>query len=143
MYNDFIALKNLEGELKIVHKKSNWGMTVTTEEFIVQKPHINYLIKLQDIISVIPLDSYPARKKLKFSHGESIGSELAFAAPSSRLYRFYVRQAHIHNRSGIRRIGTSEFVLPVADELLRAISLHGNMSVVVENADGFPRPDLL
>lgn len=134
MNNDFIALKNLEGELKIAHKKSDCGMTVTTEEFIVQKPHMNYWIRLPDIISVTPLDTSAPRKQIIFSHGESTGSELAVAGPRSRLYRFFVREAQLHNRSGIRRIGTSEFILPVADELLRAISHYGKMNVIVENA---------
>jgi len=42
MHHDFIQIKSLNGELKISHKMSNIGLTVTTEELVIQKPHLNY-----------------------------------------------------------------------------------------------------
>ena len=127
MNRDFISIGLMEGEIKISHKKSSYGLTVTSKEFIIQKPHTNYYLKLEDIISVVPVDPY-GRKTVRFIPDWSEASELVSHAPGTRHYRFYMKEAVLHNRSGIRKLGTCDFILPVSEELLEAIGRYGGLN---------------
>lgn len=127
MNRDFISINTLEGEIKLSHKKRGYGLTVTSREFIIQKPHTNYILKLDDIISVVPADPY-GRKPIRFIPDWSEASELVDVAPGSRHYRFQVQSALLHNRSGIRKLGACDFILPVTDEMLQAIARYAGMA---------------
>ncbi|MFD0679846.1 MULTISPECIES: hypothetical protein [unclassified Paenibacillus] len=130
MNENFIAIKTYQGELKLSHKKGDFGITVSTKELIYQKPHANYHIKLEDIISIVPFDNSNV-KAITFHNRRSSGEEIIKMSSGSSHYRIYVRSVVLHNRSGIFAMGTAQFILPIHNELLMAISKYGGLSAVI------------
>ncbi|MCR8631735.1 hypothetical protein [Paenibacillus radicis (ex Xue et al. 2023)] len=130
MNENFIAIKTYQGELKLSHKKGDFGITVSTKELIYQKPHANYYIKLEDIISIVPFDNSNV-KAITFHNRRSSGEEIIKMSSGSSHYRIYVRSVVLHNRSGIFAMGTAQFILPIHNELLMAISKYGGLSAVI------------
>jgi hypothetical protein len=126
LYNDFLQLKSLEGELKISHKKRDFGITVSTKEFVYQKPHVNYLVRLEDIVTVTPFEIKNERKGPHAWKGVPT-VELAGLAISDHHYRIYASAAVMHSRSGIFALGATEFILPLMPDLLRSIAQHGQL----------------
>lgn len=125
MNEDFIQIKSLEGELKISHKKRSFGLTVSTKELVYQKPHANYFIKLEDIVSITPCEKPVGRQGMEYHRAS--GSETVNWEAGMPHYRIYVKEAVLHNRSGIMRLGIAQFILPVHPELLTAISKYSGL----------------
>jgi hypothetical protein len=123
MNSDFIPIKSLEGDLKMSHKKRDFGLTVSSKELILHKPHINYYFKLEHIISMIPYDK-SALKAVTFVNSRSANQEFTHAAPGSDYYRIYVQAATVHNRSGLFEIGPTDIIIPIHPSMLKAISDH-------------------
>jgi hypothetical protein len=126
MYHDFLRIKSLEGELKISHKKRDFGITVSTKELVYQKPHVNYFIRLEDIVTVAPfeLENEPMARR---AHKGVPTYELNGLAITSHHHRIYALSATMHSRSGIFTLGPTEFILPMMPELLRTIARYGKM----------------
>ncbi|WP_372011190.1 hypothetical protein NBRC13296_11120 [Paenibacillus chitinolyticus] len=120
MNPDFISIQMTDGELKYSHKKSGLGLTVTTKELIVQKPHVNYYIPLQAILSIVPFEA--KGHTLTFSSRNGGGSELTSMSAGLPHYRLSVSGLRLHNRSGIFTMGAVEFIVPLRDELLLTVS---------------------
>jgi hypothetical protein len=118
---DFIAIRSMEGEIKLSHKKSAYGLTVTSKELILQKPHMNYYLKLEDILSIVPVDPY-GLKPIRAVRDWTEASELVSVSPGVKHYRIMLRTAVLHNRSGLRQLNSCDFILPITDEMLIAIS---------------------
>lgn len=131
MNRDFIAIRQMEGELKLSHKKSGYGLTVTSKEFIIQKPHTNYYLSLQDIWSIMPVDPY-GLKPVKFVPDWSEASELVSVLPGTRHYKIKVGQAVLHNRSGLRQLQACDFILPISNEMLLAMTAYAGLSSPLE-----------
>jgi hypothetical protein len=129
MNRDFMTIKSLEGELKYAHKRMDVGLTVSTHEFVLQKPHVNFHVKLEDIISIVPYES-KAMKQLIFVNQSPDGDEIRSVAVGAKHYRVHVKQAIIHNRSGIHQHGSMEFVMSIANELLSAIAEYSGLRKV-------------
>jgi hypothetical protein len=127
---DFIQLKSLEGELKLSHKKSDFGITVSTKELVYQKPHLNYYIMLEDIVSIVPYET--VGKPVRFVHSRHANNEIMNLSVGQNHYRIRAHGATMHSRSGLFRLGPTEFVLPIADELLRSIAQYGRLSSIDE-----------
>ncbi|MCZ8522720.1 MULTISPECIES: hypothetical protein [Paenibacillus] len=127
MNDDFIGIKSLQGELKLSHKKRNFGLTVSTQELVYQKPHANFYIKLQDIISITPFELPVGSRPMRLSASSSTASETIHMQDGLPHYRLYVKEAAVHNRSGIFTLGATQFILPIHVDLLRAISRYGGM----------------
>ena len=106
MYSDFIQIKSLAGELKISHKRQNFGITISTEECVMQKPHVSYYFLLKDIISIYPYEK---------------------SAELRGHYRVHVRQLIVHNRSGIFTLHATELIVPIIPKLLEVISQTSGM----------------
>jgi hypothetical protein len=126
MYSDFLQIKSLEGELKISHKKRDFGITVSTKELVYQKPHVNYFIRLEDIVTVTPFEignEPQARRKLKGVPTYELNG-LAITDHHHRIYTLY---AVMHSRSGMYTLGPTEFILPILPDLLRTIARYGQM----------------
>ncbi|MFE5317507.1 hypothetical protein ACFQ88_02245 [Paenibacillus sp. NPDC056579] len=130
MNENFIQIKSIEGDLKLSHKKRDFGITVSTKEVVYQKPHANYHLKLEDIISVVPFDT-SSLKSIAFHNRKSQGSELMNMSAGMQHYKIYVRSATVHNRSGIFTLGAVQFILPIHHDLLLAISKYGGLSAVI------------
>lgn len=127
MKSDFIRIKALEGELKWYHKRKDLAATVSTKEFVLQKPHVNYHIMLEDIISIVPYEEARA-KRVPFVNRKASGNEVTYLTSGRQQYRFHVRKAVMHNRSGIMAMGPAVFIIPVINELLQAIAEYGGMN---------------
>ncbi|MDD9270374.1 hypothetical protein ACFPES_25280 [Paenibacillus sp. GCM10023248] len=121
MNSDFIQIKSLEGDLKMSHKKKDYGLTVTTKELILHKPHVNYYFKLDDIISIIPYDN-SRFKAITFVNSRSKGQESTHLSPGSEHFRIYVQKATVHNRSGLFELGPTDVIIPIYPSMLKAIS---------------------
>jgi hypothetical protein len=129
--SDFIQIRSLEGVLMMYHKKQDLGLTISTHELVIQRPHLTYYVKLPDIISITPYRSASGRGvRLVSKH---IGArEIARLGGESGSYRFFVSKATMHNRSGLSELGKMEFVLPVAEEMLDKIGLYGAFDRIYE-----------
>jgi hypothetical protein len=125
----FIRIHSLEGDLKISHKKGEFGITVSTKELVYQKPHANYFIKLEHILSIVPFDS-SGFKAITFHNRRSSGSEIINLSYGIPHYRFYVQDASLHNRSGIYQMGNAQFVLPILPDLLLVISKYAGLNEI-------------
>lgn len=130
MNRDFMSINSLEGELKLSHKKTDFGLTVSTKELVLQKPHVNYYIRLEHILSIVPFET-KGFKAVTFANRRAAGNELTHLSLGATHYRLYVSEALIHNRSGTFRIGEAQFIMPIHEDLLKAISHYAGMSAIV------------
>jgi len=124
---DFIQLKTIDGELKLSLKKSDYGVTVSTKELVFHKPHVNYHIKLDDIVSLVPFVSEGKRTRVSVENPGQGAVELASGKPEPDQYRMYVRAAVLHNRSGITTLGTMQFVIPIHPKMLKLIAEYSGL----------------
>lgn len=130
MNDSFIKIKGLEGDLKHAHKKGDFGLTVSTKELVFQKPHVNYYIQLEDIISMTPYDQPIGARPIRFKSSRASGTETVKVLPGLQHYRLHVRKAVLHNRSGIYTLGSTQFILPILNDLLFAISRYGGLEAI-------------
>jgi hypothetical protein len=134
MNSDFIRIKDLDGELKLSHKKNDYGLTVSTKELVIQKPHVNYHIKLRDIVSIMPFRPAPGKPVRIVAEG-ALRNEVTQMPNAAGQYKFYVTGAVMHNRSGMFQLGAMEFVLPVVSELLQRIAEYGGLGSIPAGSD--------
>mgnify|MGYP006976736023 CR=1 FL=1 len=127
MNTDFIRIKSLEGELKIAHSVRDAGMTVTTREFVLQKPHVNYHIRLEDIVSIVPCAEVTSRPARIVRSGANVSEVTSFTA-GNRHYRLRASRVTVHNRSGMFEMGATDFVLPIRDEVLQTIVRYAGLN---------------
>jgi hypothetical protein len=121
MNPDFIQIKSLEGELRMSQKKRDYGLTITTKELILHKPHVNYFFKLDDIIHILPFDMV-SLKAITFVNTYSANRESTAFSAGSKHYKLFVKASTVHNRSGIFKLGPTDVIIPILDEMLFAIS---------------------
>jgi hypothetical protein len=126
---DFLQVKSLEGELKISHKKKDYGVTISTKELVFHKPHVNYYIKLEDIITMSPFE-WKGPNRAAAGRNRQQQAEYAGTSPGADHYRLYVKAATKHSRSGISRLGTMQFVLPIHRKLVQAIADFSGMTII-------------
>ncbi|SDN00719.1 hypothetical protein SAMN04487897_101774 [Paenibacillus sp. yr247] len=121
MNSDFISIKSLEGDLKMSHKKKDYGLTISTKELILHKPHVNYYFKLENIFSIVPYDN-KALKAISFVNFRLGNQESTHLSPGSEQFRIYVQAATVHNRSGVFELGPTDVIIPIHPSMLKAIS---------------------
>jgi hypothetical protein len=127
MNENFIQIKSIQGDLKISHKKRDFGITVSTKELVYQKSNANYHFKLEDIISIMPYDTSDV-KAITFHNRRSSGNEIINMSIGIPHYRFYVQRAVLHNRSGIYQLGAAQFILPILKDLLLVVSKYAGLN---------------
>ena len=122
MNRDFIRLSGLEGELKLSQKKQEYGLTVSTREIVFHKPHVNYVIRYDDIVSIVPFRPEGRRASVSVRH--SSGGAVEFATPrtDANQYRLYASRVTVHSRSGLNVMGAMQFVLPIPPKLMAVIA---------------------
>lgn len=125
---DFIQLRSIEGELKLSQKKSDYGLTVSTKELVFHKPHVNYHIKYEDVVSIVPFESLGKRAQLSVEHPGRGAVEQVSGMPESNQYRLFAGSVTMHNRSGLTTIGAMQFVLPIPPQLMRVIAEYSGLS---------------
>ncbi|GIP37699.1 hypothetical protein J31TS4_09790 [Paenibacillus sp. J31TS4] len=134
MSSDFLKIKSLEGEYKLYHKKNDVGITVTTKELVYQRPHLTYHIRLEDIITIVPYVPGPGRRPFVLTNERADGTVRTPFAGSSDAYRLYVKEASVHNRSGIFHAAGIDFVLPLHPDLLSAVTQYAGLSPAAGDA---------
>jgi hypothetical protein len=132
MNPDFIQLKTIDGELKLSLKTSDYGVTVSTKELVFHKPHVNYHMKLEDIVSLVPFASDGRRTRVSVENPGLGAVELASGQPNPDQYRMYVKSAVLHNRSGITGLGAMQFVIPIHPKMLKLIAEYSGLHTPFE-----------
>lgn len=127
MYNHFLQIKSLEGELKMSHKKRDFGITVSTKELVYQKPHVNYIVKLEHIVTITPFEADQSAKTRRGWKGIPT-YELQGLAIGKNHYRIYTSAATMHSRSGIFPLEATEFILPLLPDVLESIARYGQLN---------------
>ncbi|PYI55949.1 hypothetical protein [Paenibacillus flagellatus] len=131
MNPDFIKLKPLEGELKLSHKKPHFGITVSTKEVVLHKPHVNYYLNLEDIVSITPFETKPS-PQVRLVSRQTASHEVVQAGDGTPHYNVFVKKATLHNRSGLFSLGAMRFVIPIHHELMNMIGLLGRWDVALD-----------
>ncbi|MEC0231479.1 hypothetical protein [Paenibacillus alba] len=121
MNSDFLQIKSLEGDLKMSHKTKDFGLSVSTKELILHKPHVNYYIKLEHIISILPYDKR-ALKAITFVNYRAANQESIHSVPGSEYFRIYVQALILHNRSGLFEHGPTDLIIPIHPTMLKVIA---------------------
>lgn len=129
MSDDFIRIHSLQGELKISHKLRDLGITVSTEEIVIQKPHINYHIPLDQIISIHPYQT--SIRDFSYENRQDDRTEIVRIGNGLKQYNLYADGTVMHNRSGIFHVGRMQFILPIHEELLQIIGRYSKLQVIV------------
>ncbi|WP_409347027.1 hypothetical protein [Paenibacillus sp. MBLB4367] len=131
MNPDFIRLMPMAGDLKLSHKKSHFGITVSTKELVLHKPHANYYLSFEDIVSITPCES---GKLLPFRlvNKQETRQEIVSAGDGTPHYNVYVKNATLHNRSGVFKLGTMQFIIPIHRDLIKAIGRFGGWDVAID-----------
>jgi hypothetical protein len=121
MNRDFIQVKALAGELKLSQKKTDYGITVSTKELVFHKPHLNYYMKFEDLISIIPFEFKGKRSiSLETRRGEKV--EFASSTVNANPYKLYVRCVTVHSRSGQYVTGPMQFIIPLSEPLMKIVA---------------------
>ena len=128
--SDFMPIRALTGELIFSHKKGPFGLTLSTLELVVHKPHANYYVALADIVSLVPCDSVRL-DRTKLVSGCRTEQLAGGAVPAgSSYYALYASRAKLHNRSGYRMMGPIEFRLPIHRTMLEGIYRFGGLTEI-------------
>ncbi|MDG0793635.1 hypothetical protein OMP38_24490 [Cohnella ginsengisoli] len=125
--SDFLQIKGLTGELKVSHKKGPFGLTLSTRELVVQKPHMNYYILFEHIVSVVPCESVRLERAARTASGEIAYGSIA---AGSAYYAVYAKEVVVHHRGGIHRTGPMEFRLPIYKRLIEELARYGGLTVI-------------
>ncbi|MFD2673163.1 hypothetical protein [Marinicrinis sediminis] len=123
---DFIQVKDLHGELKFTHKFNRMGITVSTEEMVVQRPHLNMRIQLEHVTSIKP-EKQMKHTSLPLNAQHQNGVEWVRPQASTPPYRIYVQQMMLHHRSGKSTLGPTDLVLPLHQDVMEAIAEHSGL----------------
>ncbi|CAG5084791.1 Putative uncharacterized protein [Thermobacillus xylanilyticus] len=131
MNRDFIQLRGLEGELKVSQKKREYGLTVSTREIVFHKPHVNYHIKYDDIVSIVPFEPQGRRTRVSVRNSSGSAVEYASQRADTDQYRLYASRVTVHNRSGLAAMGAMQFVLPIPPKLMAVIAEFSGLDRVI------------
>ncbi|MDG0812508.1 hypothetical protein [Cohnella rhizosphaerae] len=112
------------------HKKGPFGLTLSTRELVVQKPHMNYYILFEHIVSVVPCESVRLDRKA-MSAARTASGEIAYGsiAAGTAYYAVYAKEVVVHHRGGIHRAGPMEFRLPIYKRLIEELARYGGLTV--------------
>jgi hypothetical protein len=125
MNQDFIKIKQLQGELVLSHNKGNLATSITTKEIFFQKPHNTYHILLKNILSIIPIQL--KRKQTTISYKDELHVHSSF---SHQLYKITVSEMIAINRNGKFIRQNSELILPLTQRFLEKIDLYSDLTLI-------------
>lgn len=106
-------------------------MTVSTRELVLHKPHVNYYMNLDDIVSITPSEPREGTQVL-FVDKTKTRHEIVSDKDGTPCYVIYTKQASVHNRSGLYRMSAMRFVVPIGAAMLQAIAQLGNWDMVLD-----------
>ncbi|WP_044642178.1 hypothetical protein [Risungbinella massiliensis] len=96
---DLIPYKRLAGELLISQRKSQYRVTLTTKEFLFQKPHMSYYLLLDDLLGIHPSNIHGSHRQ--------------------RLYQLTANELIVITQSGFHSQSPAKLVLPFHPRFLR------------------------
>lgn len=123
--SNFIPVKRLAGTLIVSQKRNNLGCTLTTREFVFQKPHMSYHILLDDVIGLIPYPVKPARLPKNLASEEWIHPR-----HSNQYYKITVRELQVINRQGLFTRGATDIIIPLNDRFIQHLKKHTDFTVL-------------
>lgn len=106
----FIPIKRFAGNLLISQRRHDLRSTLTTKEFVFQRPHTTYYILLEQIVGIVPYT-------LPF--GLRTHSDLEMGRKDLPLYKITTRELHVITRSGYKIHTNAELIIPIHARLLR------------------------
>lgn len=131
MNRDFIKLKPLAGELKLSHKQTNFGITVSTKEMVLHKPHVNYYMNFEDIVSITPFET-TGFTRIRLVNKVPARHEVVQAGEGVPHYQVFAKRVTLHNRSGLFQLDKMRFIVPIHRELMKAIGQLGRWDVSLD-----------
>lgn len=125
MSQQFIKVKNLQGELVLYHRKGSLGSSITTKEIYFQKPNHSYHILFDDILSIIP---YHINQKQ--THLQITEDMLVSSAFSHQLYKIQVAEMVVINRKGRFLRQNAEIIIPLSERFLEKFREHSDLTLL-------------
>ncbi|MBA4601499.1 hypothetical protein [Thermoactinomyces mirandus] len=122
VYTDFIPVKRMIGHLIISQKRNNWGATLTTKEFIFQKPHLSYHILLSDVIGMTP---YEIKET-----GPVCDHTLMHAKYAHSYYKLTAGKLFLINRHGVFAKGATNLIVPLNSRLLHYVETYTDFTIL-------------
>lgn len=122
-YTNFIPVKRMIGHLIISQKRNNWGATLTTKEFIFQKPHLSYHILLSDVLGMTPYDLKEIRPVC----------DPPYIMQTKHAYNYYKLTAgklFMINRHGIFAKEDTDLIVPLNARLLHFVEKHTDLTTL-------------
>lgn len=112
------------GDLIISQKRNYWGATLTTKEFIFQKPHLSYHILLDDVIGITPYKLKEILPVCELPH-------MIQANHTHNYYKLTAGKLFIINRHGIFAKEATDLIVPLNSRLLHYVEKYTDLTVLL------------
>lgn len=108
----FIPIKRFAGNLLISQRRHDLRSTLTTKEFVFQRPHTTYYILLEQIVGIVP-----------YSHPFGLRDlDPEMSRRDLPLYKITTRELHVITRNGYKIHTNAELIIPIHTRLLRHLN---------------------
>lgn len=119
----FVRVRDIAGEVKFCHVLRDVRTTVTTEELVIQRPHVSYRIPLANIVSLVP---YTPDVALTSPAPLPLPAAIPFAGSP---YRITALGMTVYTRSGKRDWPRADLVVPLSRVLLEQLARYSRLTV--------------
>ncbi|GAB6932994.1 hypothetical protein [Calditerricola satsumensis] len=123
MRSPFVRVRDIAGEVKFCHVLRDVRTTVTTEELVIQRPHVSFRIPLANIVSLVP---YTPDVPLTSPAPLPLPAAIPFAGSP---YRITVAGLTVYTRSGKRDWTRADLVVPLSRVLLEQLARYSRLTV--------------
>lgn len=121
--SSFVRVRDIAGEVKFCHVLRDVRTTVTTEERVIQRPHVSFRIPLANIVSLVP---YTPDMPLTPSSPLPLPAAIPFAGSP---YRITVTGMTVYTRNGKRDWSRADLVVPLSRVLLEQLACYSRLTV--------------
>ncbi len=122
-YTNFIPIKQMIGYLVVSQKRNDWEATLTTKEFIFQKPHLSYHILLSDVIGMTPYELEEIDPACNPPH-------IMQTKHTHNYYKLTAGKLFLINRHGIFVKEATDLIVPFNPRLLHYVEKYTNLTVL-------------
>jgi hypothetical protein len=119
---DFIALKNILGELVLCHKQHLLGTSITTKEIFFQKPHHTYHILFEHILSITPYEEKHPQASYEISRSLYVDP-----INQKKLFKIAASEILLINRKGKYLQHNIDMIIPLSDTILSKLKQHSGL----------------
>lgn len=124
MPSPFVRVRDIAGEVKFCHVLRDVRTTVTTEELVIQRPHLSFRIPLANIVSLVPYT--PGMALTSSASPLPLPAAIPFAGSP---YRITVTGMTVYTRSGKRDWSRADLVVPLSRVLLEQLARYSRLTV--------------